>query len=76
MIKISKDIHSLSRILLMLIVMAFIPVQDDNHQEQNFKKVFEKNILRKWVLKTKIRKIRFSQNNFGISKKQLIHSIV
>ena len=71
---ISKCVHLLSRILLKLIVMVLFPLQDvKNKMKKTFKKF---KILGKWVPKTKIRRIRFSQNNFGISEKQLIHSKV
>lgn len=71
---ISKCVHLLSRILLQLIGMVLLPLQDVKNKMNKISKKFK--ILGKWVPKTKIRRIRFNQNNFGISEKQLIHSKV
>lgn len=71
---ISKCVHLLSRILLQLIGMVLLPLQDVKNKMNKISKKFK--ILGKWVPKTKIKRIRFNQNNFGISEKQLIHSKV
>lgn len=71
---ISKCVHLLSRILLQLIGMVLLPLQDVKNKMNKISKKFK--ILGKWVPKTKIRRIRFNQNNFGISEKQMIHSKV